>query len=383
MNEKKWWLISAVISVALLMLLSYQWIRMNTYEVARTELVNETMTNAYLQKNWEGVHREYGYASQPTLKIKTGVYIQSLKFSNASDVELSGYIWQRYQDGVHDAIKPSQSEAGFVLPEQVNSGDTVAPQEAYRLRASGEEVIGWYFESIIRQPFEYRLYPFDHKTVWLRMWHYDFSKNIVLVPDFDAYQSTAPGNVFGIEKNIVLGTWNRESTYFDYKHSSYDTDFGIANYIGQKNFPELHFNIVVKRKFENAFIIYLLPIVLVATLLFAALLTVSKQPELINKHGFNTSGFIGACSALFFVVMLAHIQLREQFSGSGIVYMEYFYILMYVFLVAAVVNTYIFSMGIARWLTFIHFRDNLIPKLAYWPSTLTAIILITEVNIMN
>ncbi|SER58338.1 hypothetical protein SAMN05421690_104020 [Nitrosomonas sp. Nm51] len=348
------------------------------YEVERTELISEAVTNAYLQKNWENKLKEFGYTGQPTLKVKTGIFIQSLKFANSSDVALSGYIWQRYQDGIHDAIKPAPSETGFVLPEQVNSGDTIAPQEAYRVRVNDEEIIGWYFEATIRQPFEYKLYPFDHKTVWVRMWHYDFAKNIVLVPDFDAYQSTAPDRIFGMEKSIVLGTWNRENTYFDYKPSSYDTDFGIADYIGQKDFPELHYNIIIKRKFENAFIIYLLPVLLVATLLFAALLTVSRNPDLISKHGFNTSGFIGACSALFFVVMLAHIQLREQFSGSGIVYMEYFYILMYIYLVIAVMNTYIFSMNIARWLAFIHYRDNLIAKVAYWPLTLTIIIIITE-----
>ncbi|MCB1948848.1 hypothetical protein [Nitrosomonas sp.] len=382
MNEKNWWLFSVIVSIALMIFLSHQWFRMNMYEVERTELVNEAMTNAYLQKHWESKLKEYGYVDQPTLKVKTGIFIQSLKFSNSSDVELSGYIWQRYLTGIHDTIKPTPPQAGFVLPEQVNSGDTIAPQEAYRIRSNDEEIIGWYFEATIRQPFEYKLYPFDHKTVWIRMWHYDFSKNVVLVPDFGAYQSTAPDRIFGIEKNIVLGTWNQENTYFDYKYSSYDTDFGIADYIGQKGFPELHFNIVIKRKFENAFIIFLLPVLLVATLLFAALLTVSKEPGLINKHGFNTSGFIGACSALFFVVMLAHIQLREQFSGSGIVYMEYFYILMYIYLVIAVMNTYIFSMGIAKRLTFIHYRDNLIPKVAYWPLTLIAIICITEI-IMN
>jgi hypothetical protein len=104
--------------------------------------------------------------------------------------------------------------------------------------------------------------------------------------------------------------------------------------------PELYYNIVIKRKFANAFIVHLLPLFLVAALLFATLLTVSEQPEITNKHGFNTSGMIGVCSALFFVVLLAHIQLREQFAGSGIVYIEYFYFLMYAVPVVTAANTY-------------------------------------------
>ena len=377
MKENHWWFISFLVSTVLIIILSGLWIQMDAHFVEPTKLADEKATDQYLNENWDSKLEDLGYADQPTLKIKTGIYIQSLKFFNSSEVDITGYIWQRYQDGIHDTIKPGPSEVGFVLPEQVNSGNSITPREVYREHINGEEVIGWYFEATIRQPFEYKLYPFDHKTVWVRMWHNLFSKNIVLVPDFEAYTSTDPNKIFGIEKNIVMGTWNRENTYFDYKHSSYDTNFGISDYIGQTNFPELHYNFVIKRKFENAFIIYLLPVLLVATLLFAALLTVSKKPDLVSMHGYSTSGFIGACSALFFVVMLAHIQLREQFSGSGIVYMEYFYILMYAYLVVAVVTTYMFSMGIAKWLTVIHYRDNLIPKVAYWPMTLITIILIT------
>ena len=377
MKENHWWFISFFVSTVLLIILSGLWTQMDAHFVEPTKLADEKTTDEYLKNNWESKLKDYGYTDRPTLKVKTGIFIQSLKFFNSSEVDITGYIWQRYQDGIHDAIKPAPSEVGFVLPEQVNTGNSITPQEVYREKANGEEVIGWYFEATIRQPFEYKLYPFDHKTVWVRMWHNLFSENIVLVPDFDAYKSTETDTIFGIEKNIVLGTWIREDTYFDYKHSSYDTNFGISDYIGQMDFPELHYNFVIKRKFQNAFVVYLLPVLLVATLLFGALLTVSREPDLVSKHGFTTSGFIGACSALFFVVMLAHIQLREQFSGSGIVYMEYFYILMYLYLVIAVVSTYVFSMGIAKWLTVIHYRDNLIPKVAYWPVTLAAIILIT------
>lgn len=371
-----------LVSLVLMVVLAGLWTRMNVHHVELEPLPDVQTVDAYLKQTWESKLNAYGYADQPTVKVKTGVFVQSLKFFNSSDVEISGYVWQRYRDGIHDAIKPAVGEVGFILPEQVDASTADEPAEAYRIHADGETVIGWYFEATIRQPFDYKLYPFDHKTVWLRLWHKQFSENIVLVPDFDAYRSTALGEVFGIDESIVLGTWHREDTYFDYAHASYSTNFGINDYVGQTGFPELRYNFIIKRKFENAFIVYFLPIILVTALLFGALLTVSKEPGLVDKHGFSTSGFISACSALFFVVMLAHIQLREQFAGSDIVYMEYFYILMYVYLVVAVVNTYIFSMDIAKWFSVIHYRDNLIPKVAYWPVTLTTIILIT-ISVMN
>jgi len=377
MKQTYWWLLSAAVSAVLVFVLVSMWVKMNQYEVNPPQLVNEQATNAYLKAHWEDSLSRTTPDAEPTIKLKTGIFIQSLQFFNSSEVNLTGYIWQRYTDGIHDAIKPKSGEIGFILPEQVNSGSDIKPREAYRVRNGDEEVIGWYFEATLKQPFDYSLYPFDHKTVWVRMWPKAFSKNIVLVPDFKSYEATGKDNIFGIEDNIVLGTWVRENTYFDYQLSSYDTDFGIADYTGQEGFPELHYNFVVKRKFENAFIVYLLPLFLVATLLFAALLTVSAKEELSSKLGFSTSGFIGASSALFFVVMLAHIQLREQFAGASIVYIEYFYILMYGLLVTATANTYLFSINATRWSKIISYNDNIIPKVAYWPVVLGSLILIT------
>jgi hypothetical protein len=134
---------------------------------------------------------------------------------------------------------------------------------------------------------------------------------------------------------------------------------------------------VVKRKFENAFIVYLLPLFLVAALLFAALLTVSANERLSNRLGFNTSGFISGCSALFFVVMLAHIQLRDQFADFSIVYIEYFYILMYALLALATANTFLFSIKPREGHRLITYEDNIIFKVAYWPVVLGSMILIT------
>ena len=375
MKDSTWWWISAAVSTVLIIVLVQLWMQMNQYVIETTQLVSDQATNAYLEENWEDrVVAKTGLV-EPTMKVKTGIFIQSLHFFNSTEVNLTGYIWQRYQNGLHDSIKPGPSEVGFILPEQVDS--SFEPREVYRVRTATDEVIGWYFEATLRQPFDYSSYPFDHTTVWVRLWHKQFSRNIVLVPDFDAYDATGLSDIFGIEEDIVLENWERENTYFDYELSNYDTDFGIPGYIGQHGFPELHYNFVVKRKFENAFIVYLLPLLLVAMLLFAALLTVSANDELSSRLGFNASGFIAGSSALFFVVLLAHIQLRQQFAGSGIVYIEYFYILMYVLLVLATANTYLFSIRPKRWCDFILYQDNILVKVGYWPVVLGCLILIT------
>ncbi len=371
-----WWL-SATVSVILVLILVNLWTHMNEYVIEPTQLVNEQAVDEFLRQNWESGEDANAGNTEPIMKVKTGIFIQSLKFFDSTEVNLSGYIWQRYQTGLHDGIIPGSSEVGFVFPEQVNSGSDIEPHEVYRVSTADEVLIGWYFEATLRQPFDYSDYPFDHNTVWVRMWHKQFSHNIVLVPDFEAYEATGLTDIFGIEENIVLGAWERENTYFDYKLSSYDTNFGISDYIGQQGFPELHYNFVVKRKFENAFVVYLLPLFLVAALLFAALLTLSADEELSGRLGFNASGFIGGCSALFFVALLAHIQLREQFDGTGIVYIEYFYILMYSLLVIATANAYLFSLRPGRFCGLILYQDNILFKVGYWPIVLGCLILIT------
>lgn len=375
---KLWWVYSMLVSLGMISILLFLLANMNHYKLPVSQLINDASADAYLKYNWLEQPQAKA-SSEPMLKLKTGIYIQSLKFFNSTEVNLSGYIWQRYQDGVHDDIKPVKGDIGFVLPEQVDSGSSIEPKEVYRHRSENLETIGWYFEATLRQPFKYTNYPFDHKTVWVRLWPKDFSRNIVLVPDYQAYKATGLEDIFGIEdgESLVLGTWERENTFFDYKPSKYNTNFGIDNYIGQEGFPELYYNIVIKRKFANAFIVHLLPLFLVSALLFATLLTVSEQPEIADKHGFNTSGMIGVCSALFFVVLLAHIQLREQFAGSGIVYIEYFYFLMYAVLVITAANTYLFCTQTASWLKFIHYNDNLIPKVVYWPLVLGVMVVVT------
>jgi len=50
---------------------------------------------------------------------------------------------------------------------------------------------------------------------------------------------------------------------------------------------------------------------------------------------------------------------------------------MYAMLLVSAVNTFLFSMRAAPWLNIIHYRDNLIPKVLFWPIVLGCMVLIT------
>lgn len=368
--ERKVWRISGVLTVLLSILLIVLWNALNHFEGDPTQLPDQASVEDYL-KDLETV---------PEYRVKTGIFIKSFVFTGASDVHVTGYVWQHYKDGVHDAIKPAKDEIGFVLPDASDAASGTI-EEAYRIDQGDEELIGWYFEQTLRQSFDYTSYPFDHKTVWVRFWPASFDTAVALIPDFDAYPATGPKDIFGIDKRIVMGTWERENTYFDYRLSDLGTTMGLKDIDFQTNLPELHYNFVIKRNFGNAFIVHMIPLIVVTMLLFGAVMTVTRRPELVERHDFSTSSVIGTCSVLFFVILLAHVQLREGFAGSPVIYMESFFFLMYFLLLAVSVNTYLFASEAVPSLRFIHYKDNLIPKAAFWPFVLLCMVAITAYNL--
>jgi hypothetical protein len=290
--------------------------------------------------------------------IPTGIFIQSLEFEKENDVYVTGYIWQKYQKEVHENIPQ-----GFILPEAIDPKVT----EYYRRSEDNWEVIGWYFEAKLRQEFDYSKYPFDHKQIWLRLWHKDFYTNVILIPDFGSYHLINPVRKPGLEKDVVLPGWNIQGTFFEYHLNSYNTNFGIKNYIGQKNSPELYFTITLKRDFINIFINNLMVPIVVSLLLFLVHLLILRESDPLN--------IVTACSAFLFIVILEQIRLRGKILAAGILYLEYFYFILYLLIIAVAINAILFSQkNNIRWL---QYQQSLIPKLLYWPGMLTLLLVFT------
>ncbi len=300
--------------------------------------------------------------------IPTGVYIQSLDMLKSNDVQLTGYIWQKYNADI-----PKEISRGFILPEAVSEMGKVV--ESYHRREGNTEIIGWNFNMTLRQDFSYSQYPLDRKDVWVRIWHQDFDKNVILVPDIGSYRLINPKTLPGVEKDIVLSGFEVESSFFSYVNHNYNTNFGINKYIGQKDFPELYFTVMLKRDFREAFISDILPVIVIACILFAILFMITKNEKRSKVAEFKLPSVLGSCSALFFSVLLAHIKLRGDFPVREVLYLEYFYIAMYFAILFTIINSFLF--GSDTGLRFVHHRDNLIPKLLYWPGILLILLVIT------
>ncbi|WMW22826.1 Cache 3/Cache 2 fusion domain-containing protein [Methanolobus mangrovi] len=292
--------------------------------------------------------------SDSMLKVPTGMFIQSIEFASGNDVVITGYVWQKHVEGIADDYVP-----GIIFPESESTSITNAYEK--------DGVTGWYFETTLREQFDYITYPFDMETVWIRLWSDGFDDNVVLVPDLDSYYSITPESTPGIEKDFVLEGWDITKSYFSYKVNEYDTDFGINGYKENAN-PELYFNVEMKRDIVTPFITYMSPLLLIALLLFIALFTEVKSDT-------DSSEILKYGASLMLVLMVAHVSLRESLTASGIIYLEYFYIIMYFMVLAISFNAIIYASD--RKIPVIEYEDNVFAKLMYWPVMLFLILMVT------
>lgn len=346
--------------------------------------------------------------SQPRARIPTGVFVQSLNFTDTNDVAVTGYVWQRFRaalgpDGPPAAECPQTGpdgaciRTGFVFPEAI----AFESREAYRRTrdvpaAHGKTritEIGWYFETTLRQPFYYEQYPFDGKDVWLRLWPAGFADNVVLMPDLASYEYTAPALMPGLDEELLVPGWNIQASFFSYRSRNYDTRFGVGATVAQ---PELFFHVLLRRNFTNALITNFGPLLVVVLMLFGLVLSISRSEDREGFMAFNFNGFLGTSASLFFVVIVAHIQLREKLD-SQLVYLEYFFVIMYAVLFVCSALAYVVALDeqalaekleqrlagghptvgtrLVRWLN--SRRGYRAFKLLYWPTLMSTWFVLT------
>ena len=307
----------------------------------------------------------HSYDDAP-IYVPVGLFIQSIEFLSASNVNITGYIWHRYQEG-----QTSDYEVGTVFPEAIATNISVA----YEQKKNGETLKGWYFETTLRENFSPDLFPLDRQSVWIRLWHEKIGENIVLVPDLKSYDSLNTRSLPGIEKDFVLSGWSLFRSYFEMRENNYNTRLGIASKTPGGVVPELYFNIEIMRNFINPFLAHLFPLFVVVLMLYAIVITMSTDEEKKDFLGFNAAGVVASCSALFFVALISHVQMRNELAANSVVYLEYFYLITYVIILLITANAVLLSLKVK--FAFIQFHDNLLPKLFYWPAISGALFICT------
>ena len=231
----------------------------------------------------------------------------------------------------------------------------------------------WNIQVVLRQNFDYSRYPLDAKLVWVRLWTNDINNTIQLVPDLGAYARPGQDSRMGISESLVPGEWSVRDTFFGFCRIAYKTDFGRMSGIKEPrpSRPELRFYILLQRNFTDAFLVNLVPLFVTIGLLFGLLMTVSRDEKVAERFGFSTLAVFGSCSGLFFISLLGHIQIRREFAGSQIVYIEYFYILSYILLMAVSVVTFLVTQRETESRNWFLRNSGINVKLLYWPAILT------------
>ncbi len=311
--------------------------------------------------------------------VPTGIFMQSLEFQSANNVTIAGLVWQRFKSEDCDPKAPPEhpDEPDFIFPE-ADPGEELQISPAYsRCSTDGREhVLGWRFRALLRQDFDYLLYPFDPQEIWVRVLPREFDKNIVLVPDLLAYDRIGRSALPGLDHEVILPGWELAGSGFAYRRRAYDTDFGISDYVGQTEFPELVYTISLRRSFLGPFVGKIIPLAVAAAMLFCMLLLGTRREKFEGAFGFTALEVVLGAAALFFVVIFDHSALRDDLATTKPFYLEYFYFAMYVALVSVCANAILFAMERGR---IIMFRDNLIPKIAFWPAYMLGIALVTAV----
>jgi len=324
-------------------------------------LANKAIIEKFERKN--ALRSLNAYDDAP-IYVPVGLFIQSIEFLSASNVNITGYIWHRYQEG-----QDSNYEIGTVFPEAITTNIKLA----YEQEKNGETLKGWYFETTLRENFSPDLFPLDRQSVWIRLWHEKIGDNIVLVPDLKSYDSLNTRSLPGIEKDFVLSGWSLFRSYFEMRENQYNTRLGIASKTPGGVVPELYFNIEIMRNFINPFLAHLFPLFVVVLMLYAIVITMSTDEEKKDFLGFNAAGVVASCSALFFVALISHM--RNELAANSVVYLEYFYLITYVIILLITANAVLLSLKVK--FSFIQFHDNLLPKLFYWPAISGALFICT------
>ncbi|AKB85401.1 Cache 3/Cache 2 fusion domain-containing protein [Methanococcoides methylutens] len=358
-TSRSLWKIAIIISVLCLIEMGFIW------NLAMTKPISENMDDIIiydesgLESSLEKIYvSEMGDLNNEyvdsVIKVPTGIFVQSIEFSTGNDVIITGYVWQKHIEGVND-----DHVHGVIFPES----ESTSIDKAYET----EDVTGWYFTTTLREQFDYMTYPFDVENVWIKLWSDSFENNVILVPDLESYESLDPESNPGLEKDLVLEGWEAKESYFSYRVNDYDSNFGIDGYNHQGN-PDLYFNMELKRDVITPFITYMIPLLLIALLIFIALFTevkVDTDPSEILKYS----------ASLMLILMVAHVSLRDSLTASGIIYIEYFYIIMYLVVLGISLNALLFASD--KKIPIIDYENNIIAKIIYWPVIMTLVLMVT------
>jgi len=369
-KRRRLWAFSILVSILFVAGIGFIWRAALEYD-SDEDVAGRIVTDITGLKSFEQtmIDQSHGRLTEPPIFVPTGVLIESLRFDGGADIDVRGYIWQRFDSAVSAEIDRGITLAGV-------SEQRIGEPQVDRV---GEiEVVRWPFEVAQRVHFENSKYPLMRERFALLVIPRAISTNVLLVPDLGAYPLLSPATRPGLDEGVYLPGWKITRTFFELRERASVTDFGLGGSASNESFPSLYFNIEVQKEFVDTFVSNLVPLIIVAVVVFLVLMIIEREEEQIllmrTGPGFNLS----ICGTLLFVAVFSHIGARQKIAAQEIIYLEYFYVVMYFALLWVAVDSILY----VRWpeSKFIQYEKNLLPKVLFWPVTLGALWLVTLVT---
>ena len=304
--------------------------------------------------------------AQPNKKVvPTGIYIERLEFEDSYNVNVSGYLWLKYDHAFVNEI-----HEGFLFSQTAPFAESSFVEKAYEKNEKNHKLIGYNFRTTLRMNFDYSDYPFDKRNIDIEIIPANDTDNILLVPDLNSYKYTNPSDKCGMNSKIKLSGSKILETYFNYTFFTYNTNFGFKENATFEKAPILHFNVNVREVLITAFVTYLIPIFVTLIMIFIFIFSTPR-----SKDGRIDGGaIVQGMTAFFFVLIFSHIDLRKSIETADLMYMEYFYFVTYIIIILATYNLITFSRIPHK---IFDYEDNIIVKASYFPLFLLMVLGIT------
>lgn len=290
------------------------------------------------------------------VRIPTGIVVENLTLGTQT-VKLAGYLWQRYPAGTPEEM--------IDFPQLTDQIGGLSRRETYRVQKNGMTVVGWFFSTEIQQAFDVSHYPLDQTFVHIQIEPSKFSDTYVLVPDIQEYAHLGPGYKPGLSEELWVRGWHVTNSYFSYDYDAYGTQFGIYQKIQKDTIPILNFNIRLTRDIIS-------PVIAYCIVLYVIIIQVYGLAILNIDNAFQV---LSIAAALFLASAISHNTLRDSVGATGVVYLEYFFILLYVTILFTTINAVTRVLAIK--LILVSYQENLLIKVLFWPTYLGLGLLIT------
>ena len=359
-TRRKLWSISIYLSVVIVGNIVVMWYLNLNYDDAQgndAEVFIDSRTSLGAFINSEN-QKVFKLGLQKFIPVATGIFVEEFEFRDSYNVIIRGEVWQKWPKQLARFY-----DAGLRFPQEALAGRTLITKISEK-EDKNYITHTWSVKVMLKMPFDYSKYPFDVRDVKIEIMYPDVDSGILLVPDVDGYSDILPYSTPGINQDIYLNDSELLSTQFSFDLVNFHDRFGHQKFSGLNEFPIMKFSINLKRRLLNVLVMNIIPILVVASMIF--LIFYSNTKDKNDKSGVSMMGAVQSCAGFFFVLLVAHIDLRRRLNTPSLTYIESFYLTMYVIMALLAINVVAFikSKNEKR---FLHYQDNLLVKISYWP----------------